>query len=572
MAAYIDNLVGRSGKELLKTLFLITEEMEKCTRPVISDDFYDDFKQNWENKHHLPVAHSLLNPMEALLTDSLIIRTADGFRFSHQAVGEYAFYLKWTNEGLSSLNLKEHADKALQLDLDEYYGAFYYLFNSFILGKKYQKIAELFQQDNPKITDELSRNLLEGLCVFLDEKSSKKKNLGNTPLGKTVIYLTEEFPEKSITFFNEKIWPSLYEKSYFGSAAWLMKTVLAAIEESKKARDEGIAKKIFQTLRNYGHSLTCLKLNDKSLTQYNRAIDLASKLGKEFYYELALILLLRARAFCELGDNIKAQEDCEKALKLIQKIEMKKAADIQNNLARAHQTLGIILCESGNTVQALPEFRIAVKIREELVKKGHVKFKKLLATSQYNLGIALYESGELNEALGHFNQVIGVVEELVDAGNWEQAKELAWLYVHRSDVLVELGRVEEAISLCRKATSYLEELIRLGRKELSHDLAINRINFGKRLADHGNLTEALSEIERGTADLKLLVDDNHPEFLCDLAWGESIHGEVLAKSGKNKQALSYYDRAIRIYQDLIKKGQKQYKEEMNRVCRLRDMR
>ena len=213
----------------------------------------------------------------------------------------------------------------------------------------------------------------------------------------------------------------------------------------------------------------------------------------------------------------------------------RKAIQLDESNADAHENLGVLLGSGGRHAEALAEFESVTRLRSEYAKGWRlaglalVELGRLAEAEQHyrkaielheddvnaheSLGLLLHNGGRHAEALAEFESVTGLRPD--DARGW-------WLV---GLMLEELGRLEEAEQHYRKAI------------ELDEDNTDAHEHLGVLLLNGGRHAEALAEFES--------VTRLRPDF----ARGWWLAGRALEDLGRLEEAERHCRKAIELDED-----------------------
>ncbi len=135
-------------------------------------------------------------------------------------------------------------------------------------------------------------------------------------------------------------------------------------------------------------------------------------------------------------------------------LSIRKAIDLNPDLAEAHSNLGIILRDLGKLQEA------------ELSCRKAIELKPNFADAHYNLGIILKDFCKLQEAELSYRKAIEIKPGYAE------------VHCNLGNILRDLGKLQEAELSCRKAI------------ELKPDFAEAHCNLGNILRDLGKLKES----------------------------------------------------------------------------------
>jgi tetratricopeptide (TPR) repeat protein len=130
----------------------------------------------------------------------------------------------------------------------------------------------------------------------------------------------------------------------------------------------------------------------------------------------------------------------------------------QNNLARSHGYIGLVVRAMGKPEEGLASYRQALAIRQKLADANPAitQFQRDLAWTHNNIGDVLREMGKPEGALASYRQALAIYQKLADANPavTQFQSDLAYSHSNIGILLAFTGKPEEALK-------YLEERLQL---------------------------------------------------------------------------------------------------------------
>ncbi len=180
-----------------------------------------------------------------------------------------------------------------------------------------------------------------------------------------------------------------------------------------------------------------------------------------------------------------------------------KVVDLDPELARGHNTLGIALAKAGRLPEAAASFRKAL----ELDPRSGIAYK--------GLGAVQAESGDLKGAIASYRMAVQFDPDIAEN------------YVNLGVVLEESGNLPEAMECFRKAVASDPEL------------AIARANLGHAFEKSGNMREAAQHYRAA-----LQLDPESPQ-------ANYLVANILLREGQVDQAVLHYRKALKSKPDFL---------------------
>jgi class 3 adenylate cyclase/tetratricopeptide (TPR) repeat protein len=260
---------------------------------------------------------------------------------------------------------------------------------------------------------------------------------------------------------------------------------------------------IIVSRNNLGYLWQLQSEYELALEQYRQAEELARKINMR--YALVFAAINTAWALTSLGRYLEAKAQCVEALAL------SHTADDQPNIARAHNTLGVVLYRIGEYDQALSAFEQAAQLNRQLGSKYH----ETTAT--------MYTALTMN-ALGRFQEAI---EAATQARHQAETLQASVLRIEVCNVLAEsaIGSNQPAV-----AEQYALEAVALGQEiESKDDLGVALRLLGLALAIQNRPFS--SYFEKSIT----LFEESRDQFELGRTW--ATYGEALLRNNDKSAAL-----------------------------------
>jgi serine/threonine-protein kinase len=226
----------------------------------------------------------------------------------------------------------------------------------------------------------------------------------------------------------------------------------------------------------------------------------------------------------------------------------------QNDLARTHNNLGILLSALGQREQALKEYQQARDLHLKLVQ-AHPdlpQYQQDLASTHNNLGNLLSVLGQREQALVEYCQARDLFRKLVqahpDLPRYQQ--DLASTHNNLGILLSALGQREQALVEYRQARDLHQKLVQAHPDLPQHAEGAARtcLNRGALLVRMNRHRAALADLDQGIrqADRLRRLDPKNPMIGPLLRFGLLRRAALLTRLGRGRDADSDWDRALQI--------------------------
>ncbi len=340
--------------------------------------------------------------------------------------------------------------------------------------------------------------------------------------------------------------------------------ILADIKQDPAATTEDILH-LGQTLKSQGD---LLRLNgkdpqagpvyDQAIAELERAHAAATqaadvKRDAEIRDELAWTFDARGWIFRELGDATKAEGDFRRALQLLDKLvaEFPTIARHREAMARACNSLGMLQQDSGRLGDADRQFRRELPLVDRLAQDfpDRLEYQRELARTLTNLGNVLQLQGQIGAAEPFLRRAIDVNDAILarSRDDVQIRLDLAKDHNNLGEVLRKKGLFDQAIPSYLQARSINEALVKAmaDKPRYRESLATNLVNLG--LAQQEiEPAKALPAFETALGLYEKLVAD-HPQNL-DYRIGQARClqnlGTALASAGRPEQAEARYRQTL----------------------------
>jgi serine/threonine protein kinase/tetratricopeptide (TPR) repeat protein len=328
-------------------------------------------------------------------------------------------------------------------------------------------------------------------------------------------------------------------------------------ELARRARAEG-ARRVAYLGHTLGH-------NDAARAGYHDAIAGYAQLAADYptvpQYRLEL-----AKSHNSLGILLKdlgQHAEAEAAWRHALAIQEKLAADYpavpryRLDLASSHNNLGTLLADLDQRAEAEAAYRQALAIQEKLAADYPLPlYRMALATSHNNLGNLLAGLGQHAEAEAAYRQALAIQEKL--AADYAAVPlyrmELATSHYNLGNLLAGLGKNAEAEAAFRQALAIEEKLAAdyPAVPQYRLELAKSHNNLGNLLVGLGQHAQAEAAYRQGLAIREKLAAEYPavPQYRLDLASSRHNLGSLLANLGQHAEAEAAYRQALAVHEKL----------------------
>jgi serine/threonine protein kinase/Flp pilus assembly protein TadD len=261
------------------------------------------------------------------------------------------------------------------------------------------------------------------------------------------------------------------------------------------------------------------------------------------------------------GWHREAEQSCLRALALCEQLAVENPANpaCQNDLAHAHDTLGVLFWDTGRLAQAERSWRRALAVNQPLADRfpDTPAYTCSLAGSYHQLGTLLMATDRPSEAEPYLRQGLALAKKLADDFPHKLAhrEDLARSYLNLAMLLKDTGRAPEAEEACRKALGLQRELADRfpASAAFRRDLASGHNNLGILLKDAGRFREAEQAFNQALGFPPEANDDSGQAALtrCERANCQGNLGSLYWAMGRLPEAEQAYRRAVALYTGLV---------------------
>jgi serine/threonine protein kinase/predicted RNA polymerase sigma factor len=280
----------------------------------------------------------------------------------------------------------------------------------------------------------------------------------------------------------------------------------------------------------------------------------------DYRYELARSHNSRGVLLAAVGKRPEAEAEFRQALALQAQLarDFPAVPEYRQGLANGHNNLGLLLAGLGKRPEAEAHYRQALALQEKLAADFLTvpEYRSELTDSHNGLGILLQDLGKRPEAEAHYRQALALQEKLTADHPTVPKYRLSLARVHMNlgGLLMELGKRPEAEAVYRRAIELSAQLAAdyPTVPEYRLYLAANRAGLGGLLYRLGKRPEAEAEYRQALALQEKLAADfpTVPEYRQDLAASHYSLGILLQDLGKRPEAEAEYRRALALQERL----------------------
>jgi tetratricopeptide (TPR) repeat protein len=309
-----------------------------------------------------------------------------------------------------------------------------------------------------------------------------------------------------------------------------------------------------EAVRAMGDNRTAVAIFDQAIAAAEQVVSEESQadLGSEF----AAFYVGKAIALRGLGDDRAALALYDRALGIAERL-----ATQQGSRGSPH-ILAAIYSEKAEALRALNDNRTAaalcdkaIALYEPLVnQESRHEFAADLAATYMSKADALRDSGDSRGAIAVYKQAIATRERLVNQeGRGELAGALAVTYQHKANALITLGDNRAAVALYDRAIALVEPLVnQVGRRELADHLSGFYNDKGRALWALGKIRDAVDLYDKAIAIREQLVNQEGSHGLAEsLAMVYMNKAVAIRGLGDNRGAVALYDKCLAIRERLV---------------------
>ncbi|MBI3649595.1 MAG: protein kinase [Acidobacteria bacterium] len=238
---------------------------------------------------------------------------------------------------------------------------------------------------------------------------------------------------------------------------------------------------------------------------------------------------------------------------------------LQRELATAYEKVGDVQGDPysgslGDSASALASHRKALAIREKLVAAdaANPALRKELASSYVRIGSMNWLQGKWDEAFDNFQRGANLYEALVtaDPTNADLRADLSQNYSYLGDALAEKGALEEAVASQCKALAIRQEWAAASTDQKTQmGLASSYVKMADVLLRIGKMNECFDYYDKALkifeALMKLAPDDD--DLRGRLEGTYQRLGEALRRNDERAQALEYFHKCREMDEARVRK-------------------
>jgi tetratricopeptide (TPR) repeat protein len=267
-----------------------------------------------------------------------------------------------------------------------------------------------------------------------------------------------------------------------------------------------------------------------------------------------------------LGRLDAAEKEYRAALTLQEKLaeQFPAVPAYRKDLARSHNSLGLLLAGLSQLDAAEKEYRAALTLREQLAEQFPAvpAYRQELARSHNNLGLLLRDLGRLDAAEKEYRAALVLYEKLAEQfpGVHGYRQNLAGSHNNLGILLDGLRRRDEGEKAFRASLALYDKLVEQfpAVPAYRQELARSHNNLGLLLAGRSRLDAAEKEYRAALALQEKLAEQYPavPAYAVELGNGYCNFGKLVLNQGQPQAALPWLDKAFDRLQPVLAKDRK----------------
>jgi len=297
---------------------------------------------------------------------------------------------------------------------------------------------------------------------------------------------------------------------------------------------------------------------DGALDLYDAALDKCASLSEHKQFgdqakdNLAIVRMNKAETLAQLNRLADAEDLLRPA---IDRLEWAVASrpELRNVLASTHLNLAEVLRRRNDPGRAIAHYDCAIGLREDLLREGQEAARERLANAYLTKSNALNALGRVDLALVACAQAVTTCEK-ANLDRWPDGPDrLAECLFAEADCYRILGRFPDALALIdRSVDLYTDLVFRRGKSQLHGRLANGHLLRGTVVAESRiDLATAETELNTGVEIYEqLVIQEGRRELAHDLCHAYVSLGGFYQASGRVEAAAAQYDKAIVLWNRL----------------------
>lgn len=289
---------------------------------------------------------------------------------------------------------------------------------------------------------------------------------------------------------------------------------------------------------------------------------LAKTEGKDFDIWTAGLYIEKSLILQYLDDYLGSIQLKDMAITIYERLAFKECKDktkLEFALPNSFMEKANLLRDKGENHKALDIYDMAIKIIQIYINEGKIPYLYPLALIWMNKANAFINIKDFDAALALYSNAIGIQIYLTSLMRYVYQThsrgylDLAMSYMNRANILCESHKTEEALDDYNKAIEIYERVVSFNVPFDLSSLAKAYMNQASALHKI-NPENALKQYEKAIQIYEHLVyNEKHFGFSHNLAMTYLNKGILLLEhtSDKTNEALNYFEKAIQIYEDLI---------------------
>ena len=237
---------------------------------------------------------------------------------------------------------------------------------------------------------------------------------------------------------------------------------------------------------------------EESLEAYDRAMPFLEYLTEKNFDDFAPIqvtaMINHASALQDSGEYIKAKEQLEKTIDIINRLDVPFPGVFKDDLSTAYHNIAVLYAYLGDLENACRRLTEAERLRRELVKNDADAFNYHLAATLDTQAQILSKTDYLNEAIEKWNEALSLVETYEGDEHDGLLSQKANYCSYLGSTLMRLSENEEALPYLQRAETIYQTIFdRESRPKMFEDsYALTLMNLAM-IYDTNDSTQDLVE-------------------------------------------------------------------------------
>jgi tetratricopeptide (TPR) repeat protein len=324
-------------------------------------------------------------------------------------------------------------------------------------------------------------------------------------------------------------------------------------------KDDKLNKDLARRYRNRGIAYGNLAMFKEALKDYDKAIEILSRLAEEGKLEdlndLALVHTSRGITYDSLAMHREALKEHDIAIEISDRLAKESGRPLDlNNLAINYTNRGASYCYLTIYREALKDYEKAIDILSNLTEEGNLRDLNDLACVYMNRGATYDTLSMRKEALKDYEKVIEIRSILALGGKLGDMDDLAKVYMNRGITHRSLAMYKEALEDYEKALEIISRLAEEGKLGDLIRLASLYVNRGVTYDGLTMYKEALIDYEKAIEIMNRQAEEGKLGNMNDLASVYMNRGNTYNSLTMFREALKDHEKVLEIRSRLAEEG------------------